>query len=61
MEIHISFLKPIRDNKTHAPEKMTFKGNYAIETMLIKVAEKYFGTAISRKIEDMLTNRIEDE
>jgi len=37
---------------------MEFTGNYAIEIMLIKTSEKFFGCKVSQTIEDLLKNRI---
>ena len=41
------------------PNEYIFKDNYAIETMLIKITEIYFGKEISLRIEDLLKKRID--
>ena len=40
---------------THDNEvrKFEFSGNYALETMFIKLAEKYFGVDMALKIEEL--------
>lgn len=37
-----------------------YKGNYALETMLFKVTEKFFGVNIRIKLEDLLKTRKEN-
>jgi hypothetical protein len=61
MRIQVSIFSP--HNKQHGaePEKLTFIGNYAIEQLLIKISEKYFGSKVSEKIENLLKTRIGDE
>ena len=44
----------IYSNNQKVPEKMDFKGSFAVETLLIKVTERYFGTGIALRLEDML-------
>lgn len=43
------------------PNKIIFKGNYALETCILKLVETYFGPVLKNKIEDMLRVRITDE
>lgn len=59
MRIEVKFFTPNKKEFGREPERMIFIGNYAIETMIIKIAEKYFGKGISDKIEMLLKNRIE--
>lgn len=58
MKIILKIFTPNKKEYGHEPERMEFNGNYAIETMIIKISEKYFGVKVSRKIEDMLKDRI---
>lgn len=58
MKIKLIIFPPLIKNKFVEPEKFEFKGNYAIETLLIKISEKYFGVKISRKIEDLLKTKL---
>jgi hypothetical protein len=48
-----------RIKEYNKPTEYIFKDNYAIETMLIKISEIYFGKEISLRIEDLLKTRIE--
>lgn len=48
-----------RIREYNKPSEYIFKDNYAIETMLIKISEIYFGKEISLRIEDLLKKRIE--
>lgn len=45
----------------NSPSKHIFKSNYAIETMLVKITEIYFGKEASLKIEDLLKLRLKDD
>lgn len=40
--------------ETREPLKREFHGNYAIEIMIIRITEIYFGREISTKIEGVL-------
>lgn len=61
MKIKLIIFKPLLKGQYNDPDKMDFIGNYAIETMLIKVSEKFFGAKVSRGIEDLLKTRIKEE
>lgn len=50
-----------RKREYNIPSEYIFRDNYAIETMLIKISEIYFGRKVSLKIEDLLKSRIEEE
>jgi hypothetical protein len=50
------YLKIIGETKE--PMKQEFHGNYALETLFIRVSEHYFGKEVSIKIEAILTGRI---
>ena len=58
MKIKISFFTPHKKFGKSEPDVMNFEGNYAIETMLIKVTEKFFGTKIALQVESLLKSRI---
>ena len=62
MEIHLLILDGKR-SKSHytKPNKLIFKGNYALETCILKLVETYFGPVLKNKIEDMLRARITDD
>lgn len=60
MRIKLTLFIPNKKDRGYEPEIMNFKGNYAIETLLIKVAEKFFGCKVSRQIEDILRTKKED-
>lgn len=53
--MHI-YLKIIGETKE--PMKQEFHGNFAIETMVIRITEHYFGKDVSIKIERILTGRV---
>lgn len=55
--MHI-FLK-IGDNHTYTPHE--FKGNYALELMILTVVERYFGREIRLKVESLLKSKIAEE
>jgi len=59
MKIKVIFFRPFKKNEYPEHEKIEFNGNYAIETMLIKISEQFFGLKISRQIEELLKNRSE--
>jgi hypothetical protein len=44
--------------ETKEPLKLEFHGNYAIEIMLFKVSERYFGVTISEKIKTIIQGSI---
>ncbi len=54
----------IRDGKqnksgyTNHPTEYIYKGNYAIEQMLIRQTEIYFGVKVSSQLEEILKTRI---
>lgn len=50
-----------RRKEYNKPSEYIFKDNYAVETMLKKISEIYFGKKVSLKIEDLLKERITDE
>ena len=58
IKIKLTIFNPQKKNHYSEPDVMEFNGNYAIEIMLIKVSEKFFGCKVSRIIEDLLKNRI---
>ena len=58
MKIVVTIQKPTKTTHYEEPEKHIFNGNYALEMMLIKISEKYFGSKVSAKIEDLLKSRI---
>jgi hypothetical protein len=59
MKLKLTIFSPhTKNGKMNEPEQFEFNGNYAIETMLIKISEKYFGLKVSRAIEDLLKTRI---
>ena len=61
MKIKLSIFTPNKKDKGYEPDKFEFTGNYAVETMLIKVSEKFFGSKVSVAIEDLLKSRIKGE
>lgn len=61
MKIHLTIFTPNKKQIGYSPEKFIYNGNYALETMIIKITEKYFGLTIARKIEDLLNNRLNGE
>jgi hypothetical protein len=58
LRISVIFFKPYIKHGSNEPEKMEFKGNYAVETLLIKISEHYFGVKVSQEIEKLLKTRI---
>jgi hypothetical protein len=62
MFIELTILDGKRDKNNYTkPTKYFFKGNYAIEELLLKVSEVYFGSKIKNQVEDLLTVRILEE
>ena len=49
-----------RRREYNKPTEYIFRDNYAVETMLKKISEIYFGKKVSLKIEDLLKERIID-
>lgn len=47
------FLKIFETNKEE-PYKLELSGNWALETMILKLSEKYFGNKCKEKMEDLL-------
>lgn len=60
IEVTILDGKRTKDNYTK-PTKYFFKGNYAIEQLLLKITEIYFGSKIKAEFEDMLKLRITED
>lgn len=59
MFIELTILDGKRDKDNYTkPTKYFFKGNYAIEQLLLKISEIYFGTKIRNQVEDLLKARI---
>jgi len=58
MKIKLIIFNPRNKNNYVEPDTMDFNGNYAIEFLLIKVSEKFFGSKVSAQIEELLKNRI---
>lgn len=48
------FLKIFEDKTSTEPLKMEITGNWALETMISKLCEKYYGQKVKEKIEDIL-------
>lgn len=62
MEIHMLILDGKRDKSGYTkPNKLIFKGNYALESCILKLVESYFGIVLKDKVEDMLRVRITDD
>lgn len=62
MFIKLFILEGKRDKNNYSkPTEFVFKGNYAIEQLLIKTSEIYFGKRISDQIEDLLKSRISED
>lgn len=62
MHIELMILDGKRDKNNYTkPTRFSFKGNYAIEQLLLKVAETYFGSKIKSQIEDLLKSRLTEE
>lgn len=62
MEIHMLIL----DGRAHKngytkPDKLIFKGNFALESCILKLIESYYGCKLKDKVEDMLTSRITND
>jgi hypothetical protein len=58
MKIKVTIFNPAKKHFGTQPEQLEFTGNYAIETMLIKIAEKFFGSKVSEQIEELLKTRV---
>lgn len=58
MKIKLIIFNPHKKIGYTEPDTMEFNGNYAIEFLLIKVSEKFFGSKVSVQIEELLKNRI---
>lgn len=59
MELHLLILDGKRSKGGYTkPSKLIFKGNYALESCILKLIEVYFGPVLKDKIEDMLRSRI---
>lgn len=59
MELHLLILDGKRQKSGYTkPLKLIFKGNYALESCILKLIEVYFGPILKNKIEDMLRTRI---
>lgn len=64
MKIKLTIFNPAKKrNGKHGvePDIYEYKGNYALETMIIKIIEEYFGPKISDSVEALLKVRIEEE
>jgi len=61
MRIEIKFFNPNKKQHGNAPERFLYAGNYAVETMLIRISEIYFGKKVSDSIEALLKTRIGDD
>lgn len=49
-----------RIREYNKPSEYIFRDNYAIETMLIKITEIYFGKEVSLMVENLLKKRINE-
>lgn len=54
MRIEVKLFHPNKKEFGFKPESIIFSGNYAFETMLIKLSEKYISPEVSRQIESIL-------
>jgi hypothetical protein len=55
MEIHMLLLDGQKNKEGYVkPDKQIFKGNYALETCILKLIETYYGPKLKDKIEDIL-------
>jgi hypothetical protein len=62
MEIHMLVMDGKKEKSGYTkPIKLIFKGNYALESCILKLVETYFGPVLKNKIEDMLRARITDD
>lgn len=61
MKIKAIFFEHSQKHGTKEPFTMEFSGNYAIETLLIKVSERFFGSDIAEKIEKLLKSKIKED
>ena len=57
MKIMLIIFPRFKKGCSNEPQKITYSGNTALETMLIQTTEKYFGSEISLKLESMLKTR----
>jgi len=58
MFIELTILDGKRTKNYTKATKYFFKGNYAIEQLLLKISEIYFGSKVKAEIEDLLKMRI---
>jgi len=56
MDIKLSILE--HKSGYQKPIEYEYHGNYALETMLFRISEIYFGIEISKKIEIIILRRI---
>lgn len=58
MRIQLTFFKP---NNTHTriiEEKRNYTGNYALETMILKLLEEHYSPKVSDDVKKILTNKV---
>jgi hypothetical protein len=61
MRIQIIFFKPNHNHTRIIEEKENYTGNYALETMILKLLERHYSPKVSEEVKRILTNKAIEE
>lgn len=61
MRIQLIFFKPNYNHTRLIEEKRSFTGNYALETMILKLLEESYSPKVSNEVRKILTNKVFEE
>jgi hypothetical protein len=59
MDIKLSILDKPKNGEYKKPMLYEYHGNYALEIMIFRISEIYFGIVVSKKIEEIINRRIQ--
>lgn len=58
MRIQLIFFKPNNNHTRMIEDKRNFTGNYALETMILKLLEEHYSPKVSEEVKKILTNKV---
>lgn len=61
MRIQLIFFKPNNTHTRMIEEKRNYTGNYALETMVLKLLEEFYSPKVSEEVRKILTNKAVEE
>lgn len=61
MRIQLIFFRPDKTHTRIIEEKRNYTGNYALETMILKLLEEHYSPKVSNDVKKILTNNVLEE